>query len=296
VLVMNRYMKADLLARFITTSIGSKMAAWYGTLQIIYITRHCGAGAPLGDQQRPNKKGHERMPETTQETNGTNELATIVILKKGEVFTTSEIVAVHADIQHESIVRQITNNMADFESFGKVGFSDLKSGNLGGRPRRIYKLNEQQATFLLTLLDNSLPVKRFKRELVEQFYQMREKLQYIEAARRECRSLTDAVMLAHEDPKAYVYTNEHDMIYRVVLGQSAKQYRVAHSLPDGENIRPYLSVHEIAAVQALQGIDAGLVLAGLPFGERKVKLTDAYQRFQQGKQKPVCAEDQKQAM
>lgn len=236
------------------------------------------------------------MTENKLQTNETGELISIVLLGKGQVYTTGEIVAVHADIQHESIVRQITNNLSDFESFGKVGFSDLKSGNLGGRPRRIYKLNEQQATFLLTLLDNTLPVKRFKRELVEQFYQMREKLQYIEAARRECRSLTDAVMLAHEDPKAYMYTNEHDMIYRVVLGQSAKDYREAHSLPAGENIRPHLAVMEIAAVQALQGIDAGLVLAGLSFAERKAKLIEVFQRMRAGKLRPVNPIDQREAI
>ena len=43
----------------------------------------------------------------------------------------------------------------------------------GGRPSRIYLLNEQQATLLVTYLGNSEIVRGFKIELVKQFYEMR---------------------------------------------------------------------------------------------------------------------------
>ena len=59
--------------------------------------------------------------------------------------------------------------------WGKVQFTDLKSTNpLGGRPTTVAFLNEQQATFLITLLRNSDVVLDFKSELVDQFYKMRE--------------------------------------------------------------------------------------------------------------------------
>ncbi len=51
---------------------------------------------------------------------------------------------------------------------------DLKSKNpQGGRPIRIYLLNELQATLLLTYLGNNDIVRQFKKNLVHQFYAMR---------------------------------------------------------------------------------------------------------------------------
>ena len=61
---------------------------------------------------------------------------------------------------------------------GKFKFLHLKCKNLlGGRPTKVANLNEQQATFLITLLRNNNVVPDFKAELVERFFKMREKNQ-----------------------------------------------------------------------------------------------------------------------
>ena len=62
--------------------------------------------------------------------------------------------------------------MKRLETFGKIEFSDFKSGKRG-RPTRIYNLNEPQATLLITFLDNTDIVADFKTELVRQFYSMK---------------------------------------------------------------------------------------------------------------------------
>ena len=60
-------------------------------------------------------------------------------------------------------------------------FTDLKSENSkGGRPEVIYLLNEEQATFLMTLMRNDGEdgvVVAFKMRLVEEFYKMRRHLE-----------------------------------------------------------------------------------------------------------------------
>lgn len=54
----------------------------------------------------------------------------------------------------------IRNYKSDFEEFGEIRFMDLKSKNpLGDRPIKIYQLNEQQATLLVTYLDNTSVVR-----------------------------------------------------------------------------------------------------------------------------------------
>lgn len=98
----------------------------------------------------------------------------LVEVRQDEVFTNSKVVAEGTNNQHESIVAVIQKYEKDIADFGKLEFSDLKSGNpKGGRPERIYYLNEEQATFVITLLRNSKVVVKFKKELVRQFYAMR---------------------------------------------------------------------------------------------------------------------------
>lgn len=102
----------------------------------------------------------------------------LVLVKGKEPFTTSLIIAEGTDNQHESIVRLIQKYQEKFERWGKIYFSDFKSenhlGDLRGRPTKVANLNEQQATFLITLLKNNDVVLEFKSELVDQFYKMRE--------------------------------------------------------------------------------------------------------------------------
>ena len=99
----------------------------------------------------------------------------LVIVKGSNIFTDSLIIAEGAKIEHESIIRMIGKYTERISKLGNVRFTDLKSENLqGGRPTKIAELNEQQATFLLTLLKNTNPVVDFKFKLTQEFYRMRQ--------------------------------------------------------------------------------------------------------------------------
>lgn len=98
----------------------------------------------------------------------------IVYLRRNDAFTDSMVIANATNNQHKSVVKLIKQHMDYLEKFGRVEFSDLKSLNpKGGRPTKIYHLNEMQATLLVTFLDNTKEVVDFKVELVKQFYEMR---------------------------------------------------------------------------------------------------------------------------
>lgn len=96
----------------------------------------------------------------------------LVEVRRNDVFTNSKIIAEGTNNQHESIVAIIRKYENDISDFGNIDFSDLKSGKRG-QPERVYYLNEEQATFVITLLRNSKVVVKFKKELVRQFYSMR---------------------------------------------------------------------------------------------------------------------------
>lgn len=123
---------------------------------------------------------------------------------KAEPYTTSEIIATNTNNQHESIKRLIRKHQLRLEQFGKVGFEiqPLPSG----QKAKVYKLNEQQATLLITFLDNSEIVANFKTLLVKQFYEMRDEL----TKRNINRAIEKPIKKTLNDCiKDWKYTNKH---------------------------------------------------------------------------------------
>lgn len=90
----------------------------------------------------------------------------------GEPYTTSEIIAEGTGMNHRRVRDAVRKYQTELESFGVLGAYATETLG-GGRPSTGYILNEQQATFLLTLLKNTPVVVAFKKELVRQFYAMR---------------------------------------------------------------------------------------------------------------------------
>lgn len=87
------------------------------------------------------------------------------------------IIAQNTNNEARSVRLLIENHLNDFEEFGVLSFEMTKPLNtdLGGRPSKIYYLNEPQATLLLTYLQNTPIVREFKKALVKEFYQLRDK-------------------------------------------------------------------------------------------------------------------------
>lgn len=96
----------------------------------------------------------------------------LVMLKGNDVFTDSWVIANGTGNSHEAVTKIINKYSDDFKEFGKLS-SDLKSNQISGRKSKIYLLNEPQATLLITYLGNTEKVRRFKKNLVSEFYKMR---------------------------------------------------------------------------------------------------------------------------
>ena len=96
----------------------------------------------------------------------------LVTLQGNEVFTTSKIIADGTNNQHHAVRELIKKYKSDIEDFGTLFI--LNEESTGGRPAELFLLNEEQATFVITLLRNSKVVVKFKKELVRQFYAMRQ--------------------------------------------------------------------------------------------------------------------------
>lgn len=71
-----------------------------------------------------------------------------------EPFTTSEIIAECTSVTHRYIREAIHKYQYEIESFGILVAHGtfIQEKKRRGQPQKIYRLNEQQATFLMTLL------------------------------------------------------------------------------------------------------------------------------------------------
>ena len=124
---------------------------------------------------------------------------------KAEPYTTPEIIANNTGNSLKAVNQLVRYKKEHLERFGILTFEMAKL-NGRGRPRKIYRLNEQQATLLITFLDNTPQVELFKVALVKQFYEMRDELNKRNLNRAMekpiKRTLTDAI-------RDWKYTNKH---------------------------------------------------------------------------------------
>jgi len=97
-------------------------------------------------------------------------------------------------------------------------------------------------------------------------------LEHRQALKVEFRPMTDAVQEAHKDPQPYHYSNESDMINRIVLGMSSKKYREHHKIGKKENVRDYMTDLEMKAVIELQRANTVFITMGQDFKYRKEQL------------------------
>lgn len=129
---------------------------------------------------------------------------------------------------------------------------------------------------LLAMGFTGMAAMRFKIDYINRFNEMEQLIANLNIARLEYPALTDAIKMIHEEPKFYHFSNEADMINRLVLGMPAKQFRLLYGVKKGESIRKYLQPWQIEAIQLLQRFDVGLVVAVPDFKRRKEILRNYY--------------------
>lgn len=191
-------------------------------------------------------------------------------------FTTSKIISESGKVQHHTITKLIQTYQDDILEFGKVRFEirPLESG----QSEKVYLLNEQQATLLITYMKNTLPVRKFKKALVKEFFRIKEELtnrKIIRLKTKEARSrMTDAIRdYIEETPnKHWQYKHFTDLVYRKAFGKSAKELRLEMCVRDNDQVRDNLTAQELEILEKAEVFVAGMVMAGYQYTEIKAKI------------------------
>ena len=196
-----------------------------------------------------------------------------------EPFTTSDVIAEFAEVKHHAIQQMIQKHESDFKEFGKLAFEMRPLPESRTKQKaKIYYLNEEQATLLMTYLKNTAQVRAFKKELVRQFYAMRTelyKVQMAKASRRPVRvSMTDAIQALPDSPhKALKYGQYTDLAYKLALGRTARQLRKDRGADKRATASDYMTAEEISLVAEVENKIGVLIGIGMSYQQIKAGLT-----------------------
>lgn len=91
----------------------------------------------------------------------------------------------------------------------------------------------------------------------------------LQQARLDFPALTDRIAEMHETPKAYHYSNEINMLYKIAIGMTAAEFRKQHGLASDATIRPHLTAEQLVLIVWLQQLDCALSYTIPDFQERK---------------------------
>lgn len=166
------------------------------------------------------------------------------------------------------------------EEFRKSNFGLTHYTDSQGRKKPYYCMTRDGFTYLVMGFTGKKAA-QFKEAYIKRFNEMENFIQNIRDARMEFPALTEQILLLHENPKPYHFSNECDMINRIVTGKSAKQLREEHGIPKGESIRPCLTETQLDHVRKLSQLDVGLMLAMPDYDQRKRHLEWYYMKHLQ---------------
>jgi len=104
-------------------------------------------------------------------------MVNLVEQKGNKIVSSTLIIAKGVNLEHRAVISLINKYKNDLNEFGIMTFEMSKLRQ--GRPVKFAWLNEEQATFLITLMKNSKIVVSFKKQLTKEFFKLRKTLQIV---------------------------------------------------------------------------------------------------------------------
>ncbi|MEM7927359.1 Rha family transcriptional regulator [Morganella morganii] len=186
---------------------------------------------------------------------------------------------------------RVMNSIESLIASRHLGASDFRASSYVTKQKKelpCYELTERGFLIAMPFIGGE-KAKDGQVRLVDSFIQFREKAAkeaqvQIErnVARVEYKPMTDAVKQSKvdegKDPAPYHFSNEADLINRIVLGTSSAKFRKDKDIGKTEPIRDYLSHQQIRAITELQRANTVFITMGWDFEQRKSTLTGLFDK------------------
>ena len=199
----------------------------------------------------------------------------VFVDSNGTTRVDSLFVAEFFEKNHKEILRDIRRLLSPDSGlsaeFGQRNFAPISYKDNYGRVQPSYCMTRDGFT-ILAMGYNGPRAMKFKEVYIQRFNDMEKFIKTLMAAREEFPLLTENIKLLHDNPKPYHYSNECDMLNRIVLGMTAREFRLLNGIEKGKSIRPYLTKKQIDMLETLQKVDVGLLVAFPDYQDRKTRL------------------------
>lgn len=170
--------------------------------------------------------------------------------------------------RHDNVLKDI-RELDCSDEFRLLNYEESSYRNAQGKRQPSYCMTRDGFVYL-AMGYRGKKAAQFKELYIRRFNEMEDFIRTLVSARQEFPLLTENIKLLHENPKPYHFSNECDMLNRIVLEMSAKQFRLANDIPkETKSIRPYLTDKQIKMLDILQKVDVGLLVAFPNYEERK---------------------------
>lgn len=211
-----------------------------------------------------------------------------LIKKSGnQPVVTTNIISTEFGRRHDNVLQSIR---ALIES-GHLGVLDFKESsylNKQNKEQPCFELTERGFLIAMPFIGGE-KAKDGQVRLVDSFIQFREKVAreakiQLERniARMEYKPMTDAVKESKiqegKEPAHYHFSNEADLINRIVLGVSSAKFRKDNDIGKTDPIRDYLSHQQIHAITELQRANTVFISMGWDFEQRKESLKGLFNK------------------
>jgi Rha family phage regulatory protein len=218
-------------------------------------------------------------------------MESLVFEKQDKPMTDSLKVAEYFGREHSKVIHSI-ENIAQAESGVSEEFTQSNFGlshykDSSGKHNKMYTMTKDGFT-ILTMGFSGKRAMAFKEAYIKEFNRMGDFIRQLDTARLDFHDFAQAIKDAHDEPRSYHFSNEFDLINRIVLGTSTRKYKKEHGI-EANSIREFLTPAQLDGVIKLQRFDMGLVITIPEYEERKHILSNYYSRISQREVKRINA-------
>ncbi|MGX4744975.1 Rha family transcriptional regulator [Providencia rettgeri] len=211
-----------------------------------------------------------------------------LIKKSGnQPVVTTNIISNEFGRRHDNVLQSI-RSLIESGHLGALDFKETSYIDKSSREKPCYELTERGFLIAMPFIGGE-KARDGQVRLVDSFIQFREKAAreakvQIERniARMEYKPMADAVkeskLQEGKKPAHYHFSNEADLINRIVLGVSSAKFRKDNDIGKTDPIRDYLSHQQIHAITELQRANTVFISMGWGFEQRKDELTRLFNK------------------
>ncbi|EMU8997199.1 Rha family transcriptional regulator [Providencia alcalifaciens] len=189
--------------------------------------------------------------------------------------------------RHDNVLQSI-RSLIESAHLGALDFKETSYTDKSNRKKPCYELTERGFLIAMPFIGGE-KARDGQVKLVDSFIQFREKAAreakvQIERniARMEYKPMADAVkeskLQEGKEPVHYHFSNEADLINRIVLGVSSAKFRKDNDIGKTDPIRDYLSHQQIHAITELQRANTVFISMGWDFEQRKESLKGLFNK------------------